>query len=88
MPGPNIVMMDLGNLNTTKADRLDSAIHGLDADQILLTKFFGLESTRADSKARKLKTLSMKAINGDDEAAEELLKEMSRGSETSQEFAL
>ncbi|MCI0421359.1 MAG: AAA family ATPase, partial [Acidobacteria bacterium] len=38
----NIMLMAPGPQQTTKAKRLESAVHGLDADQVLLTDFFGL----------------------------------------------
>jgi hypothetical protein len=64
--------------------RIPHAVHGLDADQVLLTKFFGLPSTRVSSKEKKLKSLSALARSGDQDAAEELLFEMSRGTEESE----
>jgi hypothetical protein len=47
----------------------------------LLSDFFGLESTRAPGKKRALKELSLKARNGDTDAARKILEEMSRGME-------
>jgi predicted ATP-binding protein involved in virulence len=77
----NILHMTTESQNRTKAERIDFPIHGLDADQILLTDFFGLVSTRASVKERRLKELSLKARDGDPEAAKQLLIEMSRGVE-------
>ncbi|MCI0422702.1 MAG: ATP-binding protein, partial [Acidobacteria bacterium] len=70
-----------GPQQTTKAKRLESAVHGLDADQVLLTDFFGLHTTRAPGKKRTLKELSLAAREGDTEAARQLMEEMSRGME-------
>lgn len=77
----NIILMEPGpNLSST-TKRIEWAIHGLDADQVLLTDFFGLESTRAPGKRRRLKALSLKARDGDTEAAKQILEEMSKGME-------
>lgn len=80
----NIIAMSQRPQQASALKRIEWPIHGLDADQVLLTDFFGLESTRAVGKGRKLKQLSLKARNGSIKAAEELLKEMSIGSEQTQ----
>ena len=80
----NIIHMNSGAKQTSKAERIEWAVHGLDADQVLLTDFFGLESTRAPGKKRTLKELSLKAREGNTEAAMQLLEEMSRGAEISE----
>jgi hypothetical protein len=77
----NIILMAAGPRQSSQAKRIASAVHGLDADQVLLTDFFGLESTRAPSKKRALKELTLKAREGDPEAAKRLLEQMSRGME-------
>jgi energy-coupling factor transporter ATP-binding protein EcfA2 len=77
----NIILMDAGKNQSTAAQRLKWSIHGLDADQVLLTDFFGLESTRAPGKRRTLKALAMQARTGDTEAAERLLEQLSSGVE-------
>lgn len=77
----NIIKMEPGPKQSSQLKRINKAVHGLDADQVLLTDFFGLESTRAPGKERALKELTLKARNGDTDAAKELLKQMSRGME-------
>jgi len=77
----NIIAMMPGENESSNAERIKWAVHGLDADQVLLTDFFGLESTRAPGKKRILKDLTIKAREGDTEAAKQLLEEMSRGAE-------
>lgn len=69
------------------AERLEQPIHGLDADQLLLTDMFGLESTRAGAKNKKLKQLSLDARSGDAKAALALLREMSKGGESGRRTA-
>jgi hypothetical protein len=77
----NIIYMQAGRMQSSEPRRIPTAVHGLDADQVLLTDFFGLESTRASAKTRKLKDLTLQARNGSTRAAMELLSEMTRGSE-------
>ena len=58
----NINLLKLNpKTNRTVAKRLMQSIHGLDADQVLLTDFFGLMTTRAASKRRKLDELARRA---------------------------
>lgn len=67
------------------AERVQQAIHGLDADQLLLTDLFGLQSTRAASKRKQLRALSEKAFAGDLDAATRVLRELHRGQEGERE---
>jgi predicted ATPase len=68
--------------SASKPVRLETSVNGLDADQVLLTDFFGLTSTRAESKKSALKDLSLRASEGNLEAARELLTQMTKGMET------
>ena len=77
----NLLVMAPGPHQSSLVVRRPQRIHGLDADQLLLTDLFGLRSTRAPAKEDRLKALTLKAREGDDQAALELLKEMSTGSE-------
>ena len=77
----NIIVMKPGTKQSSTAKRIEWAVHGLDADQVLLTDFFGMDSTRAPGKKRTLKELTLRARKGDTEAAKELLEQMSRGVE-------
>jgi hypothetical protein len=78
----NIITLKLSNKsNSTKAHRLSESIHGLDADQVLISDFFGLKTTRAESKARQLDELTLQAALGDDRAAEQLISKLAEGME-------
>ncbi len=77
----NIIVMQPGPSGSSRAARLTEAVHGLDADQVLLTDFFGMESTRVDVKDRQMKELTLKARSGDDKAAMKLLNVWSKGLE-------
>ncbi len=48
----NIIAMQPISYQATSIKRIEHRIHGLDADQILLTDFFGMHSTIAESKQR------------------------------------
>jgi predicted ATP-binding protein involved in virulence len=77
----NILLIKPDQHQTSVAERIKWAVHGLDADQVLLTEFFGMESTRSEGKKRELKTLSLQARSGSPTAAKRLLEQMSRGLE-------
>jgi AAA domain, putative AbiEii toxin, Type IV TA system/AAA domain len=67
--------------NRATAKRLKQSIHGLDADQVLISEFFGLSTTRAREKVTKLDALTAKARLGDEEAAKQVIAELASGSE-------
>ncbi len=77
----NIIVMRPGSKQSSVARRLKEPVYGLDADQVLLTKFFGLESTRANVKNTQMKKLTLAARAGDTEAADQLLEEWGKGLE-------
>jgi len=76
-----LTLKNVGKRNVTHARRLKESIHGLDADQVLLSDFFGLSTTRADSKARELDRLTLEAARGDNDAAERLITKLAEGME-------
>jgi hypothetical protein len=77
----NLITMSPGPRQSSRPERRDRPINGLDADQVLLTDFFGLASTRAPGKRRRLKDLTLKARDGDQKAAQQLLDAMTVGTE-------
>ncbi len=77
----NILLMSAGPKHSAKPIRFERSIHGLDADQVLLTEYFGLKTTRAGEKPQRLKDLTLKARGGDAKAALQLLAELSSGQE-------
>jgi hypothetical protein len=78
----NIVTLKLvPKANRTITKRLKESIHGLDADQVLLSAFFGLKTTRAPGKVSQLEELKRRARHGDQEAARKIILAMSRGTE-------
>lgn len=77
----NIITMKPAPRQASTLARIRDAVHGLDADQVLLTDLFGLPSTRAAGPKRTMKALSLKARHGDVDAAKQLLAQLSRGME-------
>lgn len=77
----NIILMAPGPKQSSKPKRIEEGIHGLDADQILLTEFFGMRSTRVPAKESQLQKLTEKARVGDISAAKELLIALTKGME-------
>lgn len=77
----NIIVMESGPMQSSVTKRIEMPVHGLDADQVLLTDFFGMETTRAGQKDRKMKKLTLKARAGDDKSARELIRVWSKGLE-------
>lgn len=77
----NIIVMEPGPKQSSVARRIEMPVHGLDADQVLLTDFFGMETTRTTTKSKELNALSRRAAEGDEASAKELLKQMTHGKE-------
>ncbi len=78
----NIITLSLaGRSNRTVVKRLKQSIHGLDADQILLSDFFGLPSTIAPAMRKRLKKLTDRIRAGDSDAPLQLIREMAAGME-------
>lgn len=79
-----ITLKTSAKTNRTIAKRLKQSIHGLDADQVLLTDFFGLKSTMAAAKRRQLDAITDRIRSGDKSAPLELIRQMSSGTEADQ----
>jgi predicted ATP-binding protein involved in virulence len=78
----NIITLKAGpKSNRTVAKRLKQSIHGLDADQILLSEFFGLKTTMATTKQRQLDDITARIRAGDANAPLQLIRQMSKGTE-------
>ncbi len=64
---------------------LEGKIHGLNADQILVSHYFGLESSRSPSMQKKMHDVNLRALAGDKDASLEMLQYLSRGIESERE---
>ena len=74
----NLFVLDLED-EATVIKRLPEDVEGKSAEQILLSPYFGLESTRAAPAAIQLDDLARRATSGDTKAALKYLKVMSQG---------
>jgi hypothetical protein len=81
----NLLTMKLdATTNETVAERLKQSVHGLDADQVLVSEFFGLSTTRAPGKVEELKHLQRRARHGDKQAARQIILAMAKGTEAAE----
>lgn len=80
----NLIALEPGESQSTILARKQVAIHGLDADQVLLSPYFALHSTRTGKRAQRLRELRDRARLGDREAALQIMSELSQGAEESQ----
>ena len=76
----NIILARQRKDGSSFLDRVEVGISKMDADQILLTELFGLESTRSGNQTRRMRALIEKARIGDDKAAQALMAELSGSS--------
>lgn len=77
-PG-NILIARETDKGTSRFVRLKASIYGLNAEQILLSSYFEMESTRAPGVQAKLSDLARRAVEGDDAAAREYLAVLAAG---------
>lgn len=74
----NIIVLQPSS-NGAIARRLTERVHGLNAEQILRSSYFGLETTRAKGSVNILRTLARRAFEGDQHAAIEYVKHLHAG---------
>jgi hypothetical protein len=73
----NVLILHTDEEGRAIVSQSDHRLHGLNADQIAISPYFGLESTRAEDQVKKLKKMSSKvAKRGDPEAAVAFLNEL------------
>ena len=79
----NLIALEPADAESTLLARKEVAIHGLDADQVLLSPYFDLNTTRTGKRAQRLRELRDRARQGDQQAALQIMSELSRGAEDS-----
>jgi predicted ATP-binding protein involved in virulence len=77
----NIFVLEMNEASASTIRQFTEPIHGLNADQILVSSYFGLSTTRAQAAEDQLRELSEKAMAGDSAAALAFLKKLASGSE-------
>jgi len=81
----NIFVLDMDDSGISRVRQLKEAIHGLNADQVLLSSYFNLATTRAPGMRRELRQLSKRAMAGDRDAAVGFLEKLVAGYEDESE---
>lgn len=77
----NLVSLKTNAAGESRTKRYQRSIHGLDADQMLLTELFGLKSTRATTRRGQLERLKHQATLGDTAAKRRYIQALASGSE-------
>lgn len=79
LEGSNILRVHVDQRGFSHVKRSTSALHGLSADQILLSDYFGMESTRAPEALKGLRLLAAKSQEGDTDAAVAFVEHLTFG---------
>ncbi|HSG38530.1 MAG TPA: AAA family ATPase [Thermoanaerobaculia bacterium] len=79
----NIFVLEMDGSGASTIRQFEEPIHGLNADQILVSSYFGLDTTRAPGAENELRQLSRKAMSGDSAAAVSFLKKLASGTDPS-----
>jgi len=77
----NIFVLDMDGAGASTIRQFTEPIHALNADQILVSSYFGLSTTRAPAAEDQLRELSKKALAGDSSAAVAFLKKLASGTD-------
>ena len=73
----NVIIARQRRNGSSSLERATVDVSKLDADQILLTELFGLQSTRSGSQTRRIRKLLERMREGDPDAARRLMAELS-----------
>ena len=73
----NVLIAQQRKNGSSTLARVEVDVSKLDADQILLTELFGLESTRSGNQTRRIRGLLNRTRRGDSDAARALMAELS-----------
>jgi predicted ATP-binding protein involved in virulence len=76
----NIFVVEPDESGASVVHQYRERIHGLSAEQILLSSYFDLQTTRAESMHDELSSLAQRARDGDQSAAVEYMRRLARGS--------
>lgn len=73
----NIFVAEVGPKKDVVVKRYEESVHGKSAEQLLLSSYFGMQSTRAEDFTNKAEDLFARAAKGDADAAIEYLNRLS-----------
>jgi hypothetical protein len=77
----NIYVMESDETGATTAQQFNERIHGLSAEQILLSSYFNLPTTRAPAMEDELAAIARRARDGDASAALEYVRRLAAGTD-------
>lgn len=72
----NIFVTELAADGSSEVVQLQEHIYGLNADQVLVSSYFNLNTTRAPGFERDMRQLTERAWEGDEDAAVEMLRQL------------
>jgi predicted ATP-binding protein involved in virulence len=72
----NIFVMETAEDGSSEVRQLQENIYGLNADQVLVSSYFNLSTTRAPGFERRMRELTQQAWEGDKDAAVEMLRQL------------
>jgi predicted ATPase len=72
----NILVTELASDGSSEVRQLEEHIYGLNADQVLVSSYFNLNTTRAPGFERQMRQLTQRAWEGDKNAAVEMLRQL------------
>jgi predicted ATPase len=79
----NIFVMETGPDGASVVEQYDEPIYGRSAEQVLLSSYFNLKTTRAEPFVDEMKQLSLKAGEGDLNAALAFMEKLAHPTQTS-----
>jgi hypothetical protein len=77
----NIFVLEMDDSGASTVRQLEESIHGLNADQVLVSPYFSLETSRAPDAVDSLRRISRKVMEGDRGAALDFLEKLTAGFE-------
>jgi predicted ATPase len=72
----NVIRIERAGGEPSRVNRSQVPLHGLSSEQILLSPYFGLESTRAPDARHSLQLRALKAAQGDDDAVRDFMMQL------------
>jgi energy-coupling factor transporter ATP-binding protein EcfA2 len=77
--GNIVVAREVDDTGTSTLRRIDAEVHGLNAEQVLLSSYFNLTSTRSEDITATLDELAQRAVDGDDSARRRYMQALVEG---------
>jgi predicted ATPase len=72
----NVIRIERAGGEPSRVNRSQMPLHGLSSEQILLSPYFGMESTRAQDARHSLELRALKAAQGDHDAVRDFMMQL------------